>query len=115
MRSTLLVAIAVLCNVSAQLALKKGSGTDLSRWQNWLSLPLLAGLGLYGLSFLFTIRIYSSFPLSFISPVMAGAIFLLTTIGSAAVFDESLTFPKFIGIALIVAGIAVLSRFSAPA
>jgi multidrug transporter EmrE-like cation transporter len=104
------VVIAILCNVSAQVALKMGANTELGRWQTWLSPAIIIGLGLYGLSFILTIRIYANYPLSVISPIMAGAIFILISLASAVLFAEPLSFQKIGGFALIVAGIAILSR-----
>lgn len=106
------VAIAVLCNVSAQVALKMGATTEVTRLQTWLSPAILIGLALYGLSFVLTIRIYASFPLSVISPIMAGAIFSLVALASVVFFAEPLTVQKVGGIALIVAGMAVISQSS---
>lgn len=80
------VAVAVLCNVSAQVALKMGATTEVTRLQTWLSPAILIGLALYGLSFVLTIRIYASFPLSVISPIMAGAIFSLVALASVVFF-----------------------------
>lgn len=104
------VVIAILCNASAQVALKMGASTHLERWQTWLSPAIIIGLGLYGLSFILTIRIYAEYPLSVISPLMAGAIFLLIGLVSAVLFAEPLSIQKIGGFALIVAGITVLSR-----
>lgn len=110
MQAIYAVAIAILCNVSAQVSLKMGASTELTRWQIWLSPPILIGLALYGLSFVLTIRIYASYPLSVISPVMAGAIFSLVTLASVVFFAEPITLQKIGGIALIVAGMALISR-----
>lgn len=104
------VAIAILCNVSAQVALKMGASTELGRWQTWLSPAIIAGLGLYGLSFILTVRIYAQYPLSVIAPLMAGAIFALVTVASVMFFSEPVTLQKIGGIALIAAGIAMLSQ-----
>jgi len=105
-----IVATAVLCNVSAQVALKMGASTEVTRLQTWLSPAILIGLALYGLSFVLTIRIYASYPLSVISPIMAGAIFSLVSLASVIFFSEPLTLQKVGGIALIVAGMAVISQ-----
>ena len=104
------VILAVLCNVSAQVALKLGASTELTRWQTWLSPAIITGLVFYGISFILTLRIYADYPLSIISPLMAGAIFMLISLASALFFAEPVTVQKIGGIALIVAGIALLSR-----
>lgn len=110
MKSILWIVAAIFCNASAQVALKLGSSTELARWQTWLSPAILAGLGLYGLSFVLTVRVYADYPLGIISPVMAGAIFLLINIFSAVIFHEPITLYKMLGILFIVIGIALLSR-----
>lgn len=110
MKAIYWVVIAILCNVGAQIALKMGASTELGRWQTWLSPAILIGLGLYVLSFILTIRIYAQYPLSIISPLMAGAIFLLISLASAILFAEPLTVQKIGGIGLIVGGIALLSQ-----
>ncbi len=110
MKSVLWIAAAVLCNASAQAALKLGASTELTRVQTWLSPALLAGLGLYGASFVLTVRVYADYPLGIISPVMAGAIFILINLFSALLFHEPLTVDKAIGIGFIIVGIALLVR-----
>ena len=87
-----------------------GASTEVTRLQTWLSPAILIGLALYGLSFVLTIRIYASYPLSVISPIMAGAIFSLVSLASVIFFSEPLTLQKVGGIALIVAGMAVISQ-----
>ena len=109
MKSLLWIVVAVLCNAGAQVALKAGATTSL-RWQSLVSPWLAAGVVLYGISFVATIRIYADYPLSLISPLMAGAIFVLVCLASAAIFAEPIGANKIAGIALIVAGIALLAR-----
>ena len=110
-QSLIWISLAVLCNVGAQMALKAGAVSDL-HWQTFLSPAVLLGVALYGVSLILTVRIYAEFPLSIISPVMAGAIFVLVTLGAALFFAEPITARKLLGVALIVAGIAQLSRAS---
>ena len=109
MKSLPWIIAAVICNAGAQVALKAGATTEL-RWQNILSPYIFAGLLLYAASFVLTVRIYSEHPLSIISPVMAGAIFMLVCLASVILFSEPVSAQKIAGIALIVAGIGLLSR-----
>ena len=109
MKSLAWIIAAVLCNTGAQIALKAGAAPDI-RWQHYLSPYPLIGLLLYGASFVFTVRIYADYPLSVISPLMAGAIFMLVSLASAIFFGEPVTTKKIAGIALIVAGIGLLSH-----
>lgn len=108
MKSLLWILLAILCNVGAQVALKAGAASDM-RWQSFISLPVFAGALLYGIAFILTIRIYADYPLSIISPLMAGAIFLLIALVSALLFGEPLGARKFAGMALIIAGIGFLA------
>ncbi len=108
MEGLIWVVAAILCNATAQLTLKAGAVADL-RWQIFLTPSLLTGVVLYGISFLLTIKIYAKYPLSVISPLMAGAIFMLVSLGSALFFSEPVTLQKTIGIVLILAGIGVLA------
>lgn len=110
MKHLLWVVLAIVANAGAQVALKMGSAQPLTQWQTWISLPILSGLLLYAFSFVLTIKIYAYYPLSIISPAMAGAIFLLITLASYVVFAEPVTLTKISGIALVVSGIALLSR-----
>lgn len=110
MNHLLWVMLAVLCNAGAQVALKMGSSQPLSHWQTWLSLPILTGLFLYAVSFILTIKIYAYYPLSVISPAMAGAIFIAITFASYLVFAEPVTLTKLAGIVFVVAGIGLLSK-----
>lgn len=112
MKAMYWVVIAVLCNAAAQLALKYGSGGDLARWQSWLHPAILIGMGLYLVSFILTVRIYALYPLSVISPLMAGAIFVLISLGGQWFFSEPVTLNKIGGMLLIAAGIALLSQSS---
>ena len=110
MKSVFWIVAAILCNASAQVALKMGASTELLRWQTWFSPAILIGLALYALSFVLTVRVYADYPLGIISPLMAGAIFLLINLFSVQFFSEALTLEKLIGTALIVSGMAVLAR-----
>jgi small multidrug resistance pump len=108
MKSVAWILLAILCNVGAQVALKMGSVTEM-RWQSFMTLPVFCGAFLYGIAFILTVRIYADHPLSIISPLMAGAIFLLVGLASVLVFSEPLTAQKLAGMALIAVGIGLLS------
>lgn len=105
-----MVAAAVLCNASAQLLMKVASITDAFSWRQWLEPALLAAVMLYGLSFVLTALVFARLPLSFISPLMAGAIFVLISFFSVVFLRESLDAFRLGGMACILAGIFLLSR-----
>jgi multidrug transporter EmrE-like cation transporter len=104
MKQPLIVLLAVLCNVGAQVALKRNADGPayLSPW-------VILALALYGASFFLTIRVLAVNALSTASPVMAGATFLLIAAASATLFSEPLPPLKIAGMTLIVAGIALLA------
>jgi multidrug transporter EmrE-like cation transporter len=110
MREPLLILLAVLCNAGAQVALKTGSTGELSNWRGWLHPGILFGLALYGVSFVLTVRVYAVNALSVISPLMAGAIFVLISLAARLMFGEPFTLGKTAGMLLILAGIMLLSR-----
>jgi small multidrug resistance pump len=105
-----LVAAAVLCNALAQLLMKKAGIVEWADWRQWVSLPLLSALGFYGVSFALTALVFARLPLSLISPLMAGAIFVLITLFSVLLLGETIGAAKLAGMAMILAGIALLSR-----
>ncbi len=112
MKSFLFILITVLCSGFAQLSLKAGAAhVHSGNWQAWLlNIYLWAGLIFYFISFYMTVRLYTVFPLSLLSPLMAGAIFIVVFVGAAFFFSEQITFYKIIGCLLILIGIAFLSQ-----
>ncbi len=105
-----MVAAAVLCNASAQLLMKVAHITDAFSWRQWIEPALLAAVALYGLSFILTALVFARLPLSLISPLMAGAIFVLISFFSVVFLRESLDVFRLGGMACILAGIFLLSR-----
>jgi multidrug transporter EmrE-like cation transporter len=105
----IMVAAAVLCNASAQVLMKVANITDAFSWRQWLEPSLFAAVVLYGLSFILTALVFARLPLSLISPLMAGAIFVLISISSVLFLRESLDVFRLGGMACIVAGIVLLS------
>ena len=105
-----LVAAAVLCNGAAQTLIKRAAVTDALNLQSWLSVPLLVAVALYGLSFGLTALVFARFPLSLISPLMAGAIFVLISLFSVAFLGETLGASRIAGMVCVVVGIALLAR-----
>lgn len=105
-----LAAGAVLCNASAQLLMKRANVTDASNWRQWVDPTLGSAVLLYGLSFALTALVFARMPLSLISPLMAGAIFLLISLFSVFFLNESLNAFRLGGMACIVAGIVLLAR-----
>ena len=111
MKAVILIIIAVLCSGFAQLALKAGSAQIHHGWQAWILNPYLwAGMSFYLVSFYLSVRLYTMFPLSWLSPLMAGAVFLVVFIGAVFFFSEHITFYKISGCVFILIGIWCLSQ-----
>lgn len=105
-----LAGCAVLCNASAQLLMKRAGITDAFNLRQWLDASLIGALVLYGLSFVLTALVFARMPLSLISPLMAGAIFVLISVFSVAFLGEHLNAARLGGMACILVGIFLLSR-----
>ncbi|MEZ8189830.1 MULTISPECIES: hypothetical protein [Vibrio] len=110
MGGILYIAIAISLNVSAQVLLKYCSGRvfPLSISNGFLYGVLLA-LFFYGGSFLITLKIYSMYPLSIVSPVMAGLTILCITLSGVFIFSEYLSGLQISGVVLTIFGIVLLS------
>ena len=106
MNAPLIALFAVLCNVAAQLAMKYAGreSAAVSGLGPWMSPWLFAAVGLYGLSFLLTLRVFAVNPLSVASPAMAGCTFLLIGLASSVFLHEAMGVQKMAGMALIVVG-----------
>ena len=112
MKEPWIALISVICNVSAQLAMKHSGreqqvGNTLASWFTpWLLLAVV----LYGLSFLLTVRVFAVNPLSVASPAMAGGTFVLVTLASSFLLGEGMGYQKLMGIGFIFIGITLLAR-----
>ncbi len=111
MNEPLIALVAVLCNASAQLAMKFAgrAGVEGGGLAAWLSPWLLGAVVLYGMSFLLTMRVFARNELSVASPLMAGLTFGCIVLASWLILGESIDARKLGGIALILAGIAALT------
>ena len=106
----LLVLVAVVCNSMAQVLMKRGGVTHAGDWHQWIT-PSLIGAGLlYVVSFAITPIVYARMPLSLISPLMAGAIFVFITVASVVFLSESVNALRLAGIACVLVGIYLLSQ-----
>lgn len=112
MNFALLALIAVLCNVGAQLAIKAAGErvTAASGLLAWIDPVLALAVGLYGASFLLTVRVYAVNPLTVAAPVMAGGSFLLVALAGTLLLGEAPGWQRLGGMALIVIGIVLIAR-----
>lgn len=73
------------------------------------SLPLLAGYGLYGMNTVMMVFALRDGELSILYPIIA-LTYVWVTILSVLFFHESLNLFKLAGVAVVVAGVAVMGR-----
>lgn len=110
---------AFVCNASASIllklaALKSFSFAALFRGEwTWATLYAGSAVALFGLNLIFYLLALEKFPLSIAYPIMIGMTFLITI--TASVFlGEKITLIHALGMALILAGVFTIVRFTAP-
>jgi multidrug transporter EmrE-like cation transporter len=67
------------------------------------------GFLLYGLASLVWFRVISTEPLNIAYPLLVSMTFVLVTLGATLVFHESMTFRQFVGLAVVLTGIVLIS------
>lgn len=98
-----MVAFVVVLNTTAQTLLKLGAGRGL------INLPLFGGVAAYGLSTILYVFILGRANLSLAYPIVIGLTSIFTCLSGRQVFGERIGNPQWIGIALIIGGIAFLA------
>ena len=103
-----------LLNVSGAAIIKwKLKGRTLSAVGDWFRLlfdpPVIGAFALIFLSMLVIFKALSMANFTFVIPVSAGINFVLTVIAGYFIFKDSLNYISFIGFALIISGILLLS------
>lgn len=121
MYKVILILIASLMNVTAQLSLKKGMNIHgeilynhgvLYSLVKLLKNPYIWGGGIaYVMGFFLFLYILSKYQLSYVYPVLVGTIFFFMLIFSSFLLGEAVTIHKFIGIACILLGIFIISYY----
>jgi small multidrug resistance pump len=115
MLSKLIIALYVLATSGALVLLKLGSsaGAPVSisdgRPVFNINLTILAGGLFYGISFLLYMFLISKHDLGYIIPLTTAIVYILIFFASFAIFKESFTALKIVGIALIVGGVILLN------
>jgi multidrug transporter EmrE-like cation transporter len=114
MSTLILILIAAVCN-SLALTMLKITGDRLRTQADILPLPenaillVFAGLGLYGISFLLTIRIFLDSQFSQAVPMFVGFSILSSLFIAIGYFKEDLTASLILGSLLIIAGVYVIN------
>lgn len=115
MMQYVVLAIYVLCSVSGLVCFKLGSMDELSLAVtrssfslhiSWLS---VLGLALYICSFLIYMGLVAKNDLSYLMPVVTGAVYILTLVSSVTVFKETMHVTQVIGSVLILAGVVLMN------
>ena len=116
-----LLVVSVTFNVTANILLKTGvvkTGGIAAETTNIIanilkvatSPYIIAGLALYGLSFLIWLRVLTFNDLSRAYPIFATIVFLMTTLGSIIFLKENITCIRVVGIAVMLTGIFIVAR-----
>lgn len=111
----LLLVLGILSNASASVLIKAAMSSKNPPVQldNPLSivgnLPLMSGVGLYGMAFILYAIALSHFPLNVAHPILTSGSITLVAIASVVVFGESLSKVNMVGIVLIIIGVYALT------
>ena len=116
-----LLILSVISNATANLLLKGGvqklGGFTLEKTSLILDLIravtnpfIIGGLILYGFSFVLWLKVLSMNDLSRSYPIFVTFVFILTAIGSAKFFGESISGLRIIGMTIAIAGIYIIAR-----
>ncbi|RKZ53136.1 MAG: hypothetical protein DRR16_00045 [Candidatus Parabeggiatoa sp. nov. 3] len=111
MKFFILIGLYVLLNSFAQLLIKMGTleMKEVASFYDLFNLKLIAGIGLFGMSFLTWIVIVSKNNLSYAFPFAVGMGYIGVILLSILVLKETATFLQFVGMSLIWMGIILMS------
>ena len=113
--SKVLIALYVLATSAALIVLKLSSKVAApvqfleGKPQFHINGGTIAGVILYGISFLLYMYLISSFDLGYIIPLTTALVYIIIFTASFVIFNEAFTAFKVGGIALIVAGLILLN------
>jgi multidrug transporter EmrE-like cation transporter len=107
-----MVAFATLLGAAAQVLMKFGTNYSLQH-PGLMGLltdtPLISGYALYGVMTVLIVVAFKDGELSVLYPIISLSYVWVTAL-SYFVFHDNLNFYKFAGVALIIAGVAVIGR-----
>lgn len=114
MKAVVFCLLYAILNVTGAALIKwKLKGRVLSAVNDWLKLlfepQVIAAFALIFLSMLVIFKALSLANFTFVIPVSAGINFVLTVVAGYFIFKDSLNYISFIGFALIISGILLLS------
>lgn len=113
----LLLATYVICSALGMILIKGGGqavGLNIDKIGFGIkcSWVFILGISLYMLSFILWTIILQKFPLTYISPISYGVLFVVTAILSYFILNETMNVTQVIGIIMIIGGtiIATIGR-----
>ncbi len=113
-----IVILGIACNAAASVLIKiaitpprqlPSLSDPFAVLTNW---PLILGLTLYGGAFLFYALALTKLPLNMVHPVMTSGAIAVVAVLSVLIFQERFPWTTGAGIALVVAGIALITSRS---
>jgi multidrug transporter EmrE-like cation transporter len=111
----LILILGILSNASASVLIKvamtaKDTPIELSNPLSVVgNIPLVSGVGLYGLAFVLYALALTYLPLNVAHPILTSGSIALVSMASVLLFGESLTMIKIAGIMLITLGVTALT------
>jgi len=109
----LILICSILFNAAGNLLIRQFAGTAAGNGlRDYLSWSFAAGVVAFGIGVVLYGRALTQIPIVIAYPIQMGTCVLIIGIFAATVFGEKLGGGELLGIALVVAGIALLARVS---
>lgn len=114
MTGWMMLAGSIVLNVAGNLLVKQFSTTTAFRsiW-DYVAMPFILGVAAFGLGVMLYGRALKDIPIVTAYPIQVGTCVLVIALFAVAAFGERVGLGDALGIALIVTGIALLSRMAA--
>jgi multidrug transporter EmrE-like cation transporter len=111
MTGWLMLVGSIVFNALGNLMVKTFSAsTEIRGVGDYLSLPFVLGITAFALGVVLYGRALRDIPIVFAYPIQVGACILIISLVAVAQFNEKLGVQTMLGIVLVTAGVAVLSR-----
>lgn len=101
----------ILCNVAGNLLVKQFSTTvQIRGLRDYAAIPFVLGVAAFGVGVMLYGKALREIPIVMAYPIQVGACIVLIALFAVIVFGERIGPSEALGIGLIAAGIALLSR-----
>ena len=116
LKGFILLGVAILFNGVANVLMKKGmvgahpEGATETIKHYLTSWPILVGLTLFALNVIAYTQALAKLDLSVAYPIMVSLTGLIVISGSMFLFKESISWPQWIGFALIIGGVVLVAK-----